>query len=55
MCALSWLITKLILRCTVIKTSKLGLYILLVTLLALRIMRWLQDFRRVCMYRTGSP
>ena len=31
-----------------------GLYMLLVTLPASRIMRWLQDFRKVCMYRTGS-
>jgi len=27
---------------------------LLVTPLASRIMRWLQDFRKVCIYRTGS-
>jgi hypothetical protein len=31
-----------------------GVYMLLVTLLASRIIRWLQDFRKVCMYRTGS-
>ena len=31
-----------------------GLYMLHVTRLASRIMRWLQDFRKACMYRTGS-